>query len=119
MIARADAICRRLNAELAASKPASQGVHEIARVAPRRAALEQAAVSELSKLMPPAKIAREWQRVVAYRRTLAQELVKAAQFARANDIAAIRSLATSKARGHKELNAIAIRAGFTDCARIG
>ena len=118
-IARADAICKRLNAEIAKVKPKSRSLPEIARVAPIHAAVEQAAVSELSQLTPPASIAREWQQLVSYRRALATELAKLGRDAKTMSSASIRALTASKLRVHKQLLAAGAQAGFKDCPQVG
>lgn len=119
LIARADAICRRLNAQIKANKQSSLRLNEIARFAPRNAALEATALKELSKLTPPASIARDWHQVIAYRRTLMEELVKLGRYAKANNARAIHKLAASKKRVHQKLLATATRNGFKDCPQIG
>jgi hypothetical protein len=118
-IARADAICRRLNAEIAKAKSKNTSLSEIARVAPSNAALEQAAVGELAGLTPPASIAREWRQIVAYRRTLAAELLTLGKDAKAKDSAGVQALAESKKSVHKKLSALGTKAGFKDCPQVG
>lgn len=117
-IAEADPICRRLDSELAAAEPKSLALAEVARLAPRRAALELAAVTGLGRLAVPAAIARDWRQIVAYRRTLADELLELGQKAKANDAAAIDGLAASKKRVHERLLATASRDGFKYCSRV-
>jgi hypothetical protein len=119
LIATADAICGRFNTEIATTKPAGVGASELARSAPVNASLEQAALRELSKLTPPASLAGDWRRVIADRRTLAEELVKLGRYAKANNAAGIRALVVSKKAMHRELLKTATRAGFADCARVG
>lgn len=119
LIARADAICRQLNTEIIATKLANLSAREIARGVPRNAALEQRALTELSKLRPPASIARSWRQVIAYRTTLMEELVKLGRDAKANDAAGIQTLTASKKRVHGELSTTARRAGFKDCSQVG
>jgi hypothetical protein len=119
LIASADQICQRLNTKLAASKPARQSIAELARVTPEHEALEQKAITELSKLTPPAAIALAWRKLVADRRTLANELLKLALDAQLKDVAGIRTLGVSKERAHKELLAVAKSAGFKACSRVG
>lgn len=115
MVVRADAICRRLNTQIEANKQASLSATEIARFAPRNAALEKTALKELSKLKPPASIARDWRQVIAYRRTLMEELAKLGRYAKANNTQAIHKLSESKKRVHQKLLTIAKRDGFKDC----
>jgi hypothetical protein len=117
LIASADAICRRFNKELTgASRPQAS---KVARTAPRNAALEQRAVAELSKLTPPASLARDWKQIIAYRRTLAEELVTLARDAKADNVQGMQALAASKKRVHDELTKLAAHDGFTDCSSVG
>jgi hypothetical protein len=117
LIASADAICRRVNGQLTgASRPQPA---DISHTAPRNAAIELRAVAELSKLTPPASLARDWTQMLAYRRTLAQELVALARDANAGDIAGMRALGLSKKRVRQKLSQLAARDGFRDCMSVG
>src|SRR5665811_446099 len=117
LIASADGICRRFNAQLTGESRAQTS--DIARTAPRNAAIESRAVGELSKLTPPASLASDWSQILAYRRTLAQELVVLAQDARAGNAAGMRALAASKKKVRNELSRLAARDGFKDCTSVG
>lgn len=119
LTASAEAICRRLNAQLAADKPANQSLSEIVRVTPTHVALELRNVDELSKLTAPASLAGTWQRIISYRRKLAEELGELDRAAKANDLAGIQALGASKQRVHHQLAALAGQAGFTACATVG
>jgi len=117
LIAHADAICRRLNRELtSASRPEAS---KVARTAPHNAALEQRAVVALSKLTPPASLARDWTQIIAYRRTLAQELVALARDAKVGDVPAMQALGVTKKHVHQKLTQLATHDGFTDCSSVG
>jgi hypothetical protein len=121
LIAQAEAICGRLNAELAAStsKQKSLAPAEIARFAPLNAALERNAIAELARLAPPASLARDWRAIVAYRRTLAKELAKLGQTAKANNRTGIVALLASKRRVRQQLLALAARDEFKECSIVG
>jgi hypothetical protein len=119
LIAKADAICRRLNTELARLESKGLSTSEIAGAVPAHVTLERAALQELSKLTPPAALAGDWRQVIADRQTLAEELVELGRVARTNDAARIRALAVSKKRTHGALHATATRAGFKDCSQVG
>ena len=117
LIAHADAICRRVNKELtSASRPEAS---KVARTAPHNAALEQRAVVALSKLTPPASLARDWTQIIAYRRTLAQELVALARDAKVGDVPAMQALGVTKKHVHQKLTQLATHDGFTDCSSVG
>jgi hypothetical protein len=118
-ITRADAICERLDAELAAKPAKSVSVKEIETITPQNAALEQKAVNELAKLTAPKAIEREWQQVIAYRRSLASALIQLAQAAKAGDTASIKRLGQAKERVRKKLLEVGEHAGFTHCQELG
>ena len=119
LIVAADAICQQVNVKIAAAKPALATPTEIARLTPRNAALEQQALTELRRLRPPASLAHAWQHLLSDRQTLVSELRRLTGYARANDTSAIASLARSKRTLHHALLAVAARAGFRDCGRVG
>lgn len=117
--ARADAICRRLDAELVANLPKSVNARVIASVSPRNAVLEQKAVSELAKLEPPKGSEQAWQQVISYRRMLAQALSELARAAKAGDQAAIKRLGQYKQTVRNKLLAAGERVGFSSCQKLG
>ncbi len=119
-IGQSDAICRRLNTQLAIGrKPGGLTVSEMATLLPPRATLERQTAKELSTLTPPATLARDWRQILAYRRTLADELAQLGQDAKAKDVKAVKALIPSKKRTHGKLSALATRAGFKDCSTVG
>jgi hypothetical protein len=118
-IAKADAICHGVNLELASVKPKSKGLKEIARLTPHNVAIEGIALIKLAKLDPPTSLAHDWQQMLGYRRTLADELSKLARSANQEDEAALKALAASKKRTHASLGTLATRDGFKDCAKVG
>lgn len=118
-IARADAICRGANAQLANSpKVASKRPAAIAAVIVKNEAIERKTVGELSKLKPPAELARAWAKVLGDRRLLANQLGDFAAGVRQGE-KKFPALAASKKQLHAELHEVAGKAGFKDCASIG
>lgn len=118
-VAKADAICQRLNTQFAASKPNGQDVSEIARIAPERTALEEQTVVELSHLVPPPTVAVAFRKIVADRRTLAQELAQLGDAAKRKDTKELNRLTASKLRMHTQLHSTASTAGFESCGLVG
>jgi hypothetical protein len=118
VIARADAICKRLNTEFAESRPI-RTMADIARSVPHRAAVELRVVEELSALAVPAGRIQGLKRIIAYRKALAQELAELGMRAKRDDSAAVQTLGKSKARLHKKLREAARAAGFTECGSTG
>jgi len=117
--AAANAICRRLNAEIAARETNGSSLAEIVRGVPGNVARERRALSELEHLSPPRILGHEWERVVAYRLKLAEELARLVVYARRSDAAAINALAISKKTTHGLLRKTATQAGLRDCAEVG
>jgi hypothetical protein len=118
-ITQADAVCGRTNAEIRAVKAKSGSAAEVIRVVPRTLAIEQKGTAALEKLAPPASLARDWRRMLGYRRTLAIELTKLLEAARQNSGASVKPLAASKKRVHASLSKTATTNGFKDCAKVG
>lgn len=118
-IARADAICGRVNAEIVAIKTHGASAAEVIRVVPHTLSIERRAIDELAGLDPPGSIAGEWQRMLGYRRTLAGELEQLLALAKRNDGTSVKPLVASKRRAHTALSKTATVAGFKACSKIG
>jgi hypothetical protein len=119
LTARADAICKQVQAEINAVKPKTVSDAEIVRLVPGRATSERHAAVALGKLTPPTAIAADWQLVVRYRRTLAHELEDLVEAARHHATHAIAMLGTTKQRNHEQLLAAAKRVGVQECGQVG
>lgn len=119
LVARGDAICMRLAARLVAANTVVRSTSDTIRIAPQRAAVEQVAVAELSKLVPPVSMARDWQQIVAARRTVAEDLVKIGESAASKDAQEEGSAYESGASAERELAAAARRSGFKHCGQVG
>jgi hypothetical protein len=118
-IEQADAVCGRLNTELAARKPKKKGVAALIEVVPGNIALEHKALRELGALTPPHALARDWERILGYRKTLASELATLVQDAKHNDVPAINALGDAKKHTHAVLRTLAKQTGFTFCPEVG
>jgi hypothetical protein len=118
LIARADAICKRLNSQVIASG----GLHtaeEIVRVAPKNAALERMASADLQKLASPPPLRAEWRAFLSFRRELAAELDALVAAKRRHDARAAQIAATAKKILHSLMRGTATHLGMRDCAHIG
>lgn len=116
LIAAADAICRRLNSEIARS---DKGAREIVRVARLNEALENRAVKELSKLEPTPVLASEWRKFLTLRAALAHELGVLAAAARRGRPSTVQQSISAKRLLHNMQRASATGMGFSDCAQLG
>jgi hypothetical protein len=119
LVAEADPICKQLSSELDVTKNTTRTQQDIVRVASQRAELEQAALIELSKLIPPASMASGWQLILADRKAVIEGLNKLAEDAGANNKPAEQPLLASSANIVRRLAAIARREGFKYCGELG
>ncbi len=115
LIAEADQICMRRNAEVTAQQPKSTAMPEVARLASTYATIQQAAVTELNHLAPPASLANEWKRLVAHRQMLVEQLLKLKQYAEHNDNAGIQAFSAESTKLKQQL-LTSKGSGFTYCS---
>jgi hypothetical protein len=119
LIAQADAICKRLNDQIAATSPGKRDSPlQLSRNALQHAALERKAARDLSRLTPPKSLAHDWAQMLAYVRRLSAELATLGRYWKLNETQGIRTLAASKKQVHQKLSAIASRDCFKDCSHI-
>jgi hypothetical protein len=119
LVARADAICKRVNKEIEATKSTSATLQEIKRFAPRHETIERSGLAELSRLTPSGADRKAWEHILADRQKLTSELVTLVHDVNGGDTATIKALAASKKRSHAQLLKDAHKAGFKDCSRVG
>ncbi len=117
-IARADEICRRGNQRLTRSQPKGKQLTDLAAMVVQNETIERKTAGELARLVPPAKIAPAWTKMLGYRRSLANELGYFAAAIRRGEKKFPR-LAQSKKQLHGDVVQVGSRAGFRDCAKIG
>lgn len=117
-IAQADALCERVNRAVAAAG-AGRPAESPSRTAYAHAAAERAAVAELSKLTPPPALRSQWQEILGYRRTLAQELQQYATDVRSAAGSGTQALEREKTSTHRYLREAGMRAGFEACSTVG
>ena len=116
---KADAVCSRLNADLIAAKDIIRTSQDIVRIAPQRAAAEQTALTELSKLKPPASMAQGYQQMLAARQALIEDTIRLGDYAATNNTKAGPPLFEASERVVRQMGAAARRIGLEDCGRIG
>jgi hypothetical protein len=118
-VSGADAVCAKLNSEIAARTPTATGIPVFLKILPGNLAIEHRGLRELGALSPPALLASAWQHIVADRRLLASELATLLGDAKKNDAAKIQALSASKKRLHANLRTAAAEGGFKDCGTVG
>ena len=114
LIAKADLICKRVNARHAATSFDTKG--DYARLLPPLAAYQLAAAAAMRKLTPPPSMAAGWQQIVNDAQTFAEDVAKLGQYAVANKLRAGRAVSLAGAKADEQMLAIALREGFQDCA---
>jgi hypothetical protein len=122
-IARADAICKPLNARRSAANTevgpvtSTATLPKVAQIAPFLAAFERNAVVELRRLTAPAALAGSWRRILAGTQLLAEDSVRLGEQAKAGDLKAVKDTIHRSQQRERELIAIAAPAGFAHCGR--
>jgi hypothetical protein len=113
-IAKADAICLRTNIKLSSTTARTQ--QDFARLLPQAAAYERAEATELSKLVPPPSMARDWQQIVIGIQKFGEFSARAGEYARVNNFSAALPIATAGNNAQREFVAIAKQDGFKVCS---
>ncbi|HTD57259.1 MAG TPA: hypothetical protein VK672_00040 [Solirubrobacteraceae bacterium] len=116
LTAKANAICKTVTVKLAGHTIKTQS--DIARVAVELAAFEQAALNELSKLVPPAELASDWKQFIAGAQTLAENTQKLGEYAKVNNLKGAHGLIVSSQAVQKQMVTIAKRDGLTGCEQV-
>jgi hypothetical protein len=116
LTAKADTICEGVTTKLKSKTIKSQ--RDIARVAPELASFEQAALDDLSKLVPPAALADDWKQFVAGAQTLAENTAKLGEYAKANNLKAAGHLITASEAVQQRMVVIAKRDGLKACEQV-
>jgi nucleotidyltransferase/DNA polymerase involved in DNA repair len=116
LVSKANAICETVTTRLAKNSIKSE--QDIARVAPELASFEQKALSELSKLVPPADLESDWKQFIAGAEMLAENTSKIGEYAKANNLKAAGTLITSSETTQHQMQAIAKRDGLSKCEQV-
>lgn len=115
LLHRADTICHRLSKKLSSTTIKTE--QDFVRVLPKLAGYEQEGLAELSKLIPPARMAEDWKMIVAGAQTLADDVAKLGEDVKAKDRKAARAVLSEVGKVQQRTGAIAKRDGFKDCSQ--
>lgn len=116
LIAKADAVCVQLNAQLAAN--VVNKANSFAVALPQAAAYEHAESVQLAKLVSPSSMAKDWHSFLAETQRWAQDTAKLGAAARAGHFNPGSPLVTLATKTHSNLVSIAKRAGFKQCSEL-
>jgi hypothetical protein len=116
LTAKANAICKTVTAKISSRSVKTQ--QDIARVAGELASFEQTALTNLSKLVPPAELEDDWKQFVAGAQTLAENTAKLGEYAKTNNLKGAKGLITSSEATQRQMVAIAKRDGLTACEQV-
>lgn len=117
LIAKADTICRRVNAKRITTSAKIKGQGDIARQIPSLATYEHAAFAELKRLIPPASMAGPWRQMVTAAQMLAADTNTLGEYAGAGRFRAVyRRILPAVDRDAMRMDTIARDQGFADCA---
>jgi hypothetical protein len=113
---RSDAICARYNQQTAHLRGRGTGVEHLASVAEQTLALFDRARARLRALPPPQEASALAGRWLASLARLRADVVRIRDAARANDLAAVRTVAMQAQRDNDASNRLAQRLGMTACS---
>lgn len=113
---KANAICKTVTTKLASKTIKTQ--QDIGRVAGELASFEQTALTDLSKLVPPAELENDWKQFVAGAQTLAENTAKLGEYAKAKNLKAARGLIVSSTAVQHQMQATAKRDGLKECEQV-
>jgi hypothetical protein len=116
LVRKANAICKTVTAKFATKS--ANSVQDIARIAPELASFEQQALSELSKLVPPANLESDWKQFIAGAELLAENTSKLGEYAKTNDLKAAHGVIISSETTQHQMQAIAKRNGLNGCEQV-
>jgi hypothetical protein len=116
LLHRGDAICHKVSKKLSSTTIKTE--KDFVRELPKLAGYEQEGLAALSKLIPPARMAEDWKMIVAGAQTLADDIAKLGEDAKAKHLKAARKLVTEIGKVQQRTRAIAKRDGFKDCAQV-
>jgi hypothetical protein len=116
LTAKANAICKTVTAKIASKSVSTE--QQISRVAGELASFEQAALADLSKLVPPMELENDWKRFVSGAQTLAENTAKLGEYAKTKNLKAAKGLILSSEATQKQMVAIAKRDGLTACEQV-
>lgn len=122
-IARADAICKPLNARRKTANAAlgsargAAALPKIAKIAPGLVAYERTAIAELRALTVPASLTADWRKILAGTELLAANTAKLDADAKSGNLKDVATLTQQDEKSQRELVAVATAAGFAHCGR--
>jgi|HubBroStandDraft_3_1064219.scaffolds.fasta_scaffold44031_2 hypothetical protein len=116
LTAKANAICRTVSAKLATNT--IKNAQEMARTAPKLASFEQNALSELSRLVPPAALESDWQAFIAGAQKLAENTAKLGEYAKTKNLRAAGALIAMSENIQQRMLKIVKRDGIRDCEQV-
>lgn len=115
-IAKAEAICASTRAQLDSTSIKKQ--QDYALMLPQKAAYTRSAAAELTKLVPPTAMARDWASVIAGFETLATNTATAGEYLQSHGLSSATSHLQAWITSTEQLSTVAKHAGFKECSLI-
>lgn len=117
LIAKADAICRRVNAKIAATDARYSNSKEFQQRVSLIAGDERSGLPSLNELTPPVSMEGEWKKIVVGAETLAEETGKLGAYIKTKDATISRAQFARVDEVERQMLGITRRVGLKDCAR--
>jgi hypothetical protein len=115
-VARADAICKRVNDRIMAlGRPTTTA--QLLKIGPSAIAYEQQALSQLGALKAPSQLSADWQKILADLMHLTGDATSLVAAVKANDNATEQKLVADSGKVQLEVTALASKHGLKECAK--
>jgi hypothetical protein len=116
LIAKADPICARVNAERVSNIIRSK--QDYIRVSSEVSSYQQRAIAELVRLIPPASLASTWNTILDGYRTFASDMATISHDVATNQTSTANDVLAASGKIQRQTAAVARRAGFKDCGNV-
>jgi hypothetical protein len=114
LVAKGDAICKRVNARMA-KEPDPQSASDLELLAKRTVALSDPAIAEMKALDPPGELQPDFKRFVASLRRQRDLTKQIGDAAGAGDTAKIQKVTADAQKAEREYRRLSGKIGFKEC----
>jgi hypothetical protein len=117
LVAKGDAICKRVNAQIA-KQPDPQSASDLKRLAQRTTKIYDPAIDDMEALDPPSEIESDFKKFVASLRRLRDFTERIGDAAGEGDTAKIKQVSTDAQKVQQEYRRLTGKIGFKECGGV-
>jgi hypothetical protein len=117
LVAKGDAICKRVNARIA-KQPDPQSAADLKRLAQRTTKIYDPAIDDMEALDPPSELESDFKKFVASLRRLRDLTKRIGDAAGKGDTATIKQVSTDAQKVQQEYRRLTGKIGFKECGGV-